>query len=113
MSLEESWPDEERREAALVRLLQRCLADRRSTNGRGAIDRRRRYYRPPPSLELTDKELLVLKALSHGLTLIDAADVTGFKYEWCKEALKNIKRKLGAMTRIQAVAIAIRLGLIP
>ncbi len=106
-------PDEDQREAALLRLLERCLADRRYANRRGGHPNRWTLPdRLKKSDEITDKELLVLTALSHGLTLVDTADVTGFNYEWCKDAMKNIKRKLGAKTRPQAVAIALRRGLI-
>ncbi len=108
-------PDEDRREAALIRLLERCLVDRRYKNRRGNSPTRS-WKVPPrqePSDDLTDKELLILKSLSHGLHLVDIPEVTGFKYEMVKEAMKRIKRKLGAKTRTQAVANAMRRGLIP
>ena len=108
-------PDEDRREGALIRILERCLVNRRYRNRRGG-GQLFRWNPPPrqqPSTELTDKELLILKGLSHGLSLVETADVTGFKFQMCKTAMRRIKRKLRAKTRAQAVANAMRQGLIP
>lgn len=87
------WPDEDRRDAALERVLIRTAT----------IEERDR---------LRAGERAVLLALSHGLDRREAAVALGYSLETVKVYLRDAKRILAAKTAAHAVAEAIRRGLI-
>ena len=61
---------------------------------------------------LTHSELLILSALADGMTPEQAAAHLSKSAKTINTQLKVIRDKLGAATRTQAVAIAIRRGMI-
>jgi DNA-binding NarL/FixJ family response regulator len=71
------------------------------------------YIRRGPSKELTEPELMVLRYLSHGLTLGMTAEAVAKSFHTVNSQLRTGREKLGAKTKTQAVAEAIRQGLIP
>jgi DNA-binding CsgD family transcriptional regulator len=64
------------------------------------------------SADLTDKEREVLGELAAGLTTDEAAQALHVSPHTVRSRVKNALRKMGAKTREQAVAIAIREGAI-
>jgi two-component system NarL family response regulator len=66
----------------------------------------------PSSEALTDRELTVLQKLAHGQSTKQVADEIFVSEETVKSHLKQIFRKLGARDRTQAVAEALRRGLV-
>lgn len=64
------------------------------------------------SADLTDKEREVLAELAAGRTTEEAAQALHVSPHTVRSRLKNALRKMGARTREQAVAIAIREGAI-
>ena len=62
--------------------------------------------------ELTDREREVLSQLAAGLTTDEAAEALHVSPHTVRSRLKTALRKVGAKTREQAVAIAIREGAI-
>jgi DNA-binding NarL/FixJ family response regulator len=61
---------------------------------------------------LTERELQVLQELAHGLSSRDVAEKFHISEETVKTYLKHIYRKLGVRDRTEAVAEALRRGLI-
>ena len=70
-----------------------------------------RIGRDAPSA-LTDRELDVLQRLAHGRSTREVADEMGVSDETVKSHVKQIFRKLGVRDRTQAVAEALRRGLV-
>jgi len=62
---------------------------------------------------LSPRQREVLQAMSHGRTYPEAAAELGISIETVKEHLKIVRRRLGARNTNQAIADAIRLGLMP
>ena len=62
----------------------------------------------PPPPELTDRQLEILQSLTSGLSNKDIAEQLGLRPSGVKVHLKAIFAKLGAATRAEAVAIALR-----
>ena len=67
----------------------------------------------PPGPALTPRELDVLSYIAIGCTNADAAQRLGLLPETVKSYLRSAMRKLGAHTRLEAVAAARRAGLLP
>jgi len=65
-----------------------------------------------PTLELSGGEERALRLAAMGLTAPEAARLAGVGRETLKAQLKAARRKLGASTTTEAVAIAIREGFI-
>jgi two-component system response regulator DesR len=61
---------------------------------------------------LTARELDVLTALVSGSTVAEIADDLGIATDTVETHLRNLRGKLGAATRLEAVLTAIRLGLV-
>jgi DNA-binding NarL/FixJ family response regulator len=89
--LERAWSDADRREAALERLQARVELERG---------------------ELLASELLVLRALSHGLTEAEAAIVLGWTTDRVHDQAQRARRVLGCKTSLHAVATALRAGVL-
>lgn len=70
-----------------------------------------RIGRDSPSA-LTDRELDVLQRFAHGRSTREVADEMGVSEETVKSHVKHIFRKLGVHDRTQAVAEALRRGLV-
>ena len=60
----------------------------------------------------TRAELDVLRCLSHGMTLVGAADELGRSYQTVLSQVRSARRRLRAKSNPQAVAIVIRRRLI-
>lgn len=101
------FPDEDRRDAALVRLGRRVSLDLAERNGR----KRGIYYRPR-RLTPTPAQLRVIEAISHGVGNRGAAELLGLSPDTVKTHLKQASRLLGAKDRAHLVALALRLRLI-
>jgi DNA-binding CsgD family transcriptional regulator len=95
--IERLWPDPDRRDAALDRLRSRVVHDR---------------ARPNERIELNRRELGVLQALASGLSPAEAGVALGISHGTVKGYLKSARRMLGAKNTTQAVALAMRRGLI-
>lgn len=67
----------------------------------------------PPAEHLTPRELDVLIQVATGATNLQAAERLGLAPATTKSYLQNAARKLGAHNRVEAVANARRLGLLP
>jgi DNA-binding CsgD family transcriptional regulator len=67
----------------------------------------------PPGPALSPRELDVLSYVAIGCTNADAAQRLGLLPETVKSYLRSAMRKLGAHTRLEAVAAARRAGLLP
>lgn len=65
-----------------------------------------------PAAALSDRELSVLKELTHGRTTREVAESLFISEETVKTHLKQIFRKLGVRDRTEAVAEAFRRGLV-
>jgi hypothetical protein len=89
--LEQAWSDPDRRQAALGRLQTR-------------VDLARS--------ELLGAEVLLLRALSHGLTEAEAAVVLGWTGPSTRERAKRARLVLGCKSNLHAVATALRAGVI-
>jgi DNA-binding CsgD family transcriptional regulator len=87
------WPDPDRREDALQRLAERVAQPRRS------------------GVRLTPHQVRCLQAASHGLQAHETAEAFGVGVESVKTHLKLARRALAAKTTTQAVAEALRQGL--
>jgi DNA-binding NarL/FixJ family response regulator len=68
--------------------------------------------RAGPSATLTERELAVLALISEGLSHAQIGAQLGIGAETVRTHMKNASTRLGASTRTQAVAAALRLGLI-
>jgi DNA-binding CsgD family transcriptional regulator len=68
-----------------------------------------RYH---PTLDLSPRQVQILKALAQGATYPTAAERFGIGEESIKTQAKLIREKLGARNTTHAVAIAIREGVI-
>jgi DNA-binding CsgD family transcriptional regulator len=69
--------------------------------------------RPAEAPSLSPRELDVLSCVAIGCTNVDAGDRLGLLPETVKSYLRSAMRKLGAHTRLEAVAAARRAGLLP
>jgi len=101
-SLDELWPDPDRRDEALA-AIQARMAGKRQFPQRGG--RRAK-------LTLTPVEIRCLQAASYGLQMADAAAAFGMGYETVQTHLKYARRKLRAKNTTHACCEAIRRGLI-
>jgi DNA-binding CsgD family transcriptional regulator len=106
-SLHEFWPDPDRRDAALQRVLESTYG-RRVMNGKPGA--RRQPFRDPSAL--TPFELRCVIAASHGLTDAEIGTVVGVGVETVKTQLKGARRRLAAKNTTHAVAICLRKRLI-
>lgn len=71
-------------------------------------------HRPPRETgNLTNRELQCLQALASGMNNGGIATHLGISLPTVAMHLTNARRKLGAITRTQAVAMAVGRGLIP
>ena len=95
------WPDDDRRDNALARIRLTMVRGRPNLNSH-----------PRDWDRLRDVERRTLEALSHGLSKREAGDVLGCSYWTVCDRLDNARWVLGAKTTVQAVAEALRLGLI-
>jgi DNA-binding CsgD family transcriptional regulator len=89
--LEQAWPDPDRRDGALERLLIRVHSHQ---------------------VELAPADLLALRFASHGLTEAETAAAIGYSKATVHDRLKRCRRLLAAKSTTQAVAEALRQGLI-
>lgn len=64
------------------------------------------------SVELTSRECEILDLVAQGFTNGDIADQVSLSPDTVKSHLSNIRSKLGASSRSQALAVAMRSGLI-
>jgi DNA-binding NarL/FixJ family response regulator len=80
----------------------------------GDLDRTRRRWEPPRlgPPPLSERELQVLAVLARGATLREAGDELGISARSVERARANLIRKLGVRDQAQAVALALREGLI-
>jgi DNA-binding CsgD family transcriptional regulator len=96
----DEWADPDRRDAALERV-------RAQVKHGPWLGPKTRDYR-----SLQPSELRALEAMSHGLSMLEASEVTGFNYETLRASLKNVRRVLGAKNTTHACCEALRQGLI-
>jgi len=87
--------------ATMTRLLSRQREARRSAAAREKI-----------AEELTTREHEVLKMMASGLDNYDIADKLGIGYGTVRSHVRGVLEKLGARSRLQAVALARETGLI-
>jgi DNA-binding CsgD family transcriptional regulator len=66
----------------------------------------------PPEAPLSPREVEILQKIAYGATTKEVADQLGISFHTVKTHLERIFEKLGANDRAQAVAIAIRQGLV-
>ena len=66
----------------------------------------------PPEAPLSPREIEILQKIAYGSTTKEVADQLGISFHTVKTHLERIFEKLGANDRAQAVAIAIRQGLV-
>ena len=66
----------------------------------------------PPEAPLSPREVEILQKIAYGGTTKEVADQLGISFHTVKTHLERIFEKLGANDRAQAVAIAIRQGLV-
>jgi DNA-binding NarL/FixJ family response regulator len=69
--------------------------------------------REPGRVELTERELEVLALLSEGLTNTDIAKRMVVSVHTVRNHVANLSAKLGAHSKLEALSIAIRRGLLP
>lgn len=105
-SLDDLWPDPDRRNAALERLALLVHGGERVHN-----ERRQRPRQGAHDL-LSPIEVRCLLVLSHGVGLRGAAELLGVGLETVKTHTKHARWKLRAKNTTHAVAIAIRQGII-
>jgi hypothetical protein len=98
-ALRDAWPDDDRRDDALQRLLLRVLEQR--GNGAGGAD------------DVTPSQLRYLYAASIGLDWNHAADLYGVSRETVRTELYRARLCLAAKNTTHAVSTAIRCHLIP
>lgn len=109
-TLGDLWPDADRRDEALIRLLARTEAGRIRRNG----ERNERYMLAPRARELlTPRECQVLEGMSRGLGRRGTAELLGVAEETVAAHLKRARYLLRSKNTTQAVAEAVRRGLIP
>lgn len=65
------------------------------------------------ALGLTARELDVLRLLADGFDSTHAAQELSISVHTCRGYIKNVLRKLGAHSQLQAVLIAAREGVLP
>ncbi len=68
--------------------------------------------RQPADSPLSPREIEILQKVAYGATTKEVADQLGISFHTVKTHLERIFEKLGANDRAQAVAIAIRKGLV-
>jgi DNA-binding NarL/FixJ family response regulator len=68
--------------------------------------------RKPSEAPLSPREIEILQKVAYGATTREVADQLGISFHTVKTHLERIFEKLGANDRAQAVAIAIRQGLV-
>jgi DNA-binding CsgD family transcriptional regulator len=93
-SIDQLWPDPDRRDEALTRALIRV------------------HSHPDPREQLTEREAQVLTALAHGMDSHEAGTLLGIRPETVRALTGNARRALRAKTTPHAVAEALRQGLI-
>lgn len=98
------WVDPLRREEALYRLA-RAL-------GKRSLEDIYVDGKKLSTEELTEAEIRIVNALSHGVGQQGVADILGLSIFTVKTHLKRIKAKLGAKDSIHVVAKALREGII-
>jgi DNA-binding CsgD family transcriptional regulator len=78
-------------------------------------DRARPRYRivQPMREKPTPRQLMTISAVSHGMTLSDAAVILGCTRETCKSHMRDAKLRTAAKTTPHLVAICLREGWIP
>ena len=104
-SLRGVWPDDDRRDAALRRILARTngLAFPNAPRGRGTAS---------DGGYLSASELRALVCMSHGVGEEGAADILGVSVRTVRETLLAARRRLQARDTTHAVAEALRRSLI-
>ena len=100
--LDELWPDPDRRDAALTRVLF-AVEGMREAN---------RHDPNRPRVALTKDERMALAAMSHGLTRRQAGELLGAPMETVASRLERARMILRSKNTTQAVAVALRQGLI-
>lgn len=103
------WPDGDRRDAALERVLLRTVAGRASQNRSSG---RPLPQRLPQRLVPTAGQLRVIEAMSHGLTAEQAGELLGLSTHTVKAHLKQSARAMAAKNTVQLVALCLRRELI-
>ena len=76
-------------------------------------DERRPSEAEPREVRLTDRQLEVLSYLALGWETKYIADELGVSWYTVRKHIENLRRRLGASSRLDAVMIAVRLGIIP
>lgn len=77
------------------------------------LPRLERGRRRPPGTELTERELEVLHLLAEGLTNAAIADRLVISVHTVRNHVANLSAKLGAHSKLEALSIAVRDGLLP
>ena len=107
-SLRGQWPDDDRRDGALARLHQRVTGGMVIRNGNHAV------HKPSPERRrLSTGEWYALVCASHGMSRAESAEILGVCAETIANRRERARHILRAKNTTHAVAIAIRLGLIP
>ena len=76
-------------------------------------DERRPSEAEPREVRLTDRQLEVLSYLALGWETKYIAEELGVSWYTVRKHIENLRRRLGASSRLDAVMIAVRLGIIP
>lgn len=63
-------------------------------------------------VELSPSELLVLRSISHGLSVSETATAFGWSFMSVSEQLRSARRHLAAKNTAHAIALAFRHGLL-
>ncbi len=72
----------------------------------------RTRFKPPTLPDLTEREMEVLTGLSKGRSAKEIAFELGLSPETVRDYIKKLYLKLGAHSRVEALEVARRLGLI-
>ena len=122
--VEALFPDPDRRDAGLERLLARVTAGRRYANGAGnhrlpdaaevnlTVDDIARLLNYQDDNNMSSRRREVLLYMSHGLDNNDLAKALGVSPETVKTHVSRILRDMACKNRTHAVAEAIRQGII-
>jgi DNA-binding CsgD family transcriptional regulator len=87
-------------------------APERVASLRNALEEALALLAPPPPCRLSPRERQVLHLVARGLSNPEAAGVLGISLGTVRTHMEHVLRKLDASNRVEAVAMAVRCGLV-